>query len=99
MERVTTLERGGKNRSRKGPWSGSNLDDVKTIGTTQLIPHRIQVVANDQPEEWTDFWRGDEVTAPTRMSHRRIKTVRPIQSGLHELAEWDSSASREDRGV
>jgi hypothetical protein len=99
MERVTTLERGGKYRSRKGPWSGTNLNDVELLGTTQVVPHRVEVVAEDQPEERTDFRRGDEVTAPTCVSHRRVEAVRPIQGDVHELTEWDRSASREDRGV
>jgi hypothetical protein len=55
MERVTTLERGSKYRSRKGPWSGTNLDDVELIWTTQVVPHRVEVVTEDQPEERTDF--------------------------------------------
>ena len=99
MERVTTLERGSKYRSRKGSWSGTNLDDIELVGTPKVIPHLIEVVAEDQPEERTDFWRGDEVTAPTCMSHRRVEAVRPIQGDVHELTEWDRSASREDRGV
>ena len=98
-KRVTTLDRGGKYRSHKGSWSGTDLNDVESIGTTQVIPHRIEVVSKDQPKEWTDFWRGDEVTAPTRMSHRRIETMRPVQGNVHELTEWDRPASREDRGV
>ena len=96
---MTTLERGSKYRSRKGSWSGTNLDDIELSGTPQVIPHCVEVVAEDQPEERTDFWRGDEVTAPTRMSHCRVETVRPIQGDVHELAEGDRSASREDRGM
>ena len=99
MERVTTLERGRKYRSRKGSWSGTNLDDVELLGMPQVVPHRVEVVAEDQPEERTDFRRGDEVTAPTRMSHCRVETVRPVQGDVHELTKWDRSASREDRGV
>jgi hypothetical protein len=55
MERVTTLERGGNYRSRKGPWSGTNLDDVELIWTSKVVPHRIEVVAENQPKERTDF--------------------------------------------
>jgi hypothetical protein len=50
MERVTTLERGSKYRSRKGSWSGTNLDDIELVGTPKVIPHLIEVVAEDQPE-------------------------------------------------
>jgi hypothetical protein len=55
MERVTTLERGSEYRSRKGPWSGTSLDDVELGGTPKVIPHLIEVVTEDQPEERTDF--------------------------------------------
>jgi hypothetical protein len=55
-KRVTTVDRGGKYRSRKGPWSGANLNDVELIWTTQVDPHCVEVVAKDQPEEWSYFW-------------------------------------------
>jgi hypothetical protein len=98
-ERITTLERGSKYRSRKSPWPCPSLDNVEPLRTPKVVPHRIEVATKDQPEEWTDFWRGDEVTAPTRMSHCRVETVRPVQGDVHELTEWDRSASREYRGV
>jgi hypothetical protein len=61
---------------------------MKVIRATHISPPRIKCTSNHCSEQRANFWRRNEVTAPTSAPNTRyIETFSAIQRFVHKLIE------------